>query len=165
MEVIQNENLKNQWEHKALIEIVEHLISHYHESARKDLIVLIELAKKVENAHAHHARCPKGLSDYLNSFAADLQEHLLKEEEILFPLIKNGQGKLAYMPIKVMQEEHDEHFDTLKHFRTLTFNYQLPKDACGAWKMLYSKLQKFEEEMNEHIYLEDQILFVKALMP
>lgn len=165
MEAIKNDILKSHWDHKALIEIVDHLISHYHESARKDLILLIELAKRVENAHAHHAQCPKGLSEYLNFFSADLQEHLLKEEEILFPLIKNGQGKLAYMPIKVMQEEHNEHFDALNRFRALTFNYQLPGDACGTWKMLYLKMQKFEKEMNEHIYLEDQILFVKALMP
>lgn len=165
MNELRNLRMDEQWELKSQTELVDYIVSHYHQNAIKDLCALIDLAEKVESAHSGHKLCPNGLVNYLNEFQIDFQEHLKKEEEVLFPIIKNGRGKFSYMPIRVMQEEHSDQFKVLSKIRELTFDLTLPKDACRTWKSLYEGVNKFEIEMKEHIYLEDSILFARALLP
>jgi regulator of cell morphogenesis and NO signaling len=121
------------------------------------------LADKVEKVHIDHDHCPKGLSSMLQEIYDDLQDHMLKEEQILFPLIKNGQGHNAGMPIKVMRSEHDLHGENLNKLKDLAFNFSAPEGACGTWRALYSGLKQLELELKEHINLENNLLFIQAL--
>lgn len=159
------QDLLDRFERKTQIEIVDFIVDFYHQRLREQFQKAIDLSEKVERVHRMHSDCPKGLHDFLKIFAEDLNEHMLKEEEILFPLIKNGQGHHAYMPIKVMQEEHDAHQNSLNQLRDFTQNYKIPSGACRSWEKLYELLTELDEELNEHIILENQILFVRALRP
>ena len=165
MSSLRKSDFNSEWEDRSQVELVDFIIEHYHRNAIFDLKLIIDLASKVESAHRGDKLCPKGLSIYLSNFEIDFQEHLLKEEEVLFPILKNGQGRLSHMPIRVMQEEHMDHSKVLLKIRDLTFNFTHPDSACRTWESLYEKLRKFEKDMNEHIYLEDYILFTRALLP
>lgn len=165
MNDLKQSELQTKWLAKSQQDLVDHIVQYYHQNAISDLEVIIQLSSKVENTHQNKKYCPVGLSEFLRQFQFDLKEHLAKEEEILFPLIKNGQGKFAYMPIKVMQEEHVDHQNALYRIRELTNDFVLTEDACRTWRLLYSKLEIFEQEMLEHIFLENKVLFVRALLP
>lgn len=157
--------LKQQWGDKSLVEIVNFIVDYYHQRLREQFKELLPLSKMVESAHKQNSLSPKGLTELLTEFSEDLEEHMNKEEQILFPLIKNGQGAHAYMPIKVMQEEHDSHDKVLSAIRAMTNNYHAPPEACGTWINLCKKLEVLDTELVEHIILENQILFVRALRP
>jgi regulator of cell morphogenesis and NO signaling len=98
--------------------------------------------------------------------------HMQKEEQILFPLIKQlynqqKQGEIvtgnANGPIQVMMLEHDEAGQILKEISKLSSNYKLPEDACNTYIVCYSKLKEFEDDLHRHIHLENNILFPKTL--
>ena len=90
-------------------------------------------------------------------------EHLAKEEQVLFPMILAGQGRLAVGPVHVMEVEHDEHGRDLQTLRRLTGDMQPPEGACPTWRALYLGLQQLERELMEHIHLENNVLFSRAL--
>jgi regulator of cell morphogenesis and NO signaling len=91
-------------------------------------------------------------------------EHLAKEERILFPLILSGRGAQAGAPIHVMEIEHEDHRANLLEIRRLTSGLVAPAPACTTWRALYLRLADFERELMEHIHLENNILFTRALL-
>lgn len=146
-----------------LSELSDHIIERYHEDLRCRLPELIALAQKVERVHGDHPASPTGLFEFLTQVLANIQSHMMKEENVLFPMIKQGLGHMATMPINVMNREHDTHALELEEIRKLTSQFTAPEGACGTWRALYSGLEKFEEELMEHIHLENNILFPRAL--
>jgi regulator of cell morphogenesis and NO signaling len=94
---------------------------------------------------------------------AAVLEHLFKEEAVLFPMIKAGAGSRAAAPVHMMEVEHEDHGESLRMIRTLTSNFTLPTNACPTWIALYRRLEEFETELMEHIHLENNILFPRAL--
>jgi regulator of cell morphogenesis and NO signaling len=150
-------------EKKQLPEIADYIVGYYHERLRTLLPDLIFMADKVEQVHAGHELCPKGLTNKLREINNELLDHMMKEEQILFPLIKNGQGKHAGMPIKVMLHEHVLHAENLGQLRGLAQNFVAPEGACGTWRRLYQGLDQLDQELNEHINLENTVLFTRAL--
>jgi regulator of cell morphogenesis and NO signaling len=91
-------------------------------------------------------------------------DHLAKEEQVLFPLIVNGQGRAAVGPVHVMEVEHEGHAHALEVLRRLTTNYEPPAEACVTWRALYLGLQQLEEELMLHMHLENNVLFRRALI-
>jgi regulator of cell morphogenesis and NO signaling len=124
---------------------------------------LIYLAGKVEDAHAGKPECPQGLRDLLEEIQTAVESHLAKEEQILFPLILAGRGRNAHMPVNVMIQEHEDHGQNLQRIRTITRNLELPESACATWRELYRSLGQLEIELMDHIHLENNILFPRAL--
>ena len=80
------------WEEQPLGELIDYILTRYHAPLRDDMPRLINLAGAVESVHAGNAECPKGLKDHLIAIADAVEDHLAKEEQILFPLIKSGQA-------------------------------------------------------------------------
>lgn len=151
------------WEHRSQTELADHIESHYHAALRRDLPPLVEAARKVERVHASKPGVPAGLGDVLAAFFAEMQQHMMKEERVLFPLIRRGaHGEAVYMPVKVMESEHDGHRDQLARIRELTDDLRLPAHACATWTALYHGLQVLEAELMQHIHLENNILFSRA---
>lgn len=150
------------WGDRPLGEIIDYIVKFYHDQLRVTLPELIFFSSKVEKVHAEHVYCPKGLTKKLQEIQEELFSHMIKEEQILFPLIKNGQGKHADMPIKVMREEHEMHELNLKTLRSLAFDYNPPDGACGTWRTLYTGLENLEKDLTEHILLENNTLFKRA---
>jgi len=152
------------WDLEPLPALVSFIVETYHRRLREALPDLVRMAKKVELRHADKAACPRGLADHLAAMHGSVLEHLAKEEQVLFPMIVAGQGRLAVGPVHVMEVEHDEHARDLRTLRQLTGDMQPPPEACPTWRALYLGLQQFERELMEHIHLENNVLFSRALV-
>ncbi len=88
---------------------------------------------------------------------------MAKEEQILFPMIRRGHGAMAAGPISVMEHEHDSAGNALRRLRKLTGEFSVPADACNTWRALWHGLSALEQALHEHIHLENNILFPRAL--
>jgi len=151
------------WNERPLGELIEHILSRYHVPLRAELPRLIGLADAVERVHAENASCPRGLAAHLRRMRDAVEGHLEKEEQILFPLLLAGRGAMAHMPIRVMSEEHEDHGQNLRRLHQLTAEFTLPEEACASWRELYRSLAVLEEELMNHIHLENNVLFPRAL--
>lgn len=158
------ESKKNETsEVRPLHELTAFIVERYHNDLRRRLPELMFLAQKVEKVHADHEACPHGLNQLLKNFYEEMLMHMMKEENVLFPLINSGRGNMAQMPVKVMTSEHDSHGRELEKIHELTSSFNPPPHACTTWRSLYKGLEKLEEELMEHIHLENNILFPRAL--
>lgn len=152
------------WDSKPFHELVDFIIVRYHETLRSDLPALIEAARKVERVHAKKDSCPHGLAALLAQLDTELGHHMAKEEQMLFPALRRGnRGAHVHMPIRVMMQEHDDHSAALAQLRKLATDFDPPGEACATWRALYAGLQKLESELMEHIHLENNVLFKRAL--
>ncbi|HEU0035915.1 MAG TPA: hemerythrin domain-containing protein [Kofleriaceae bacterium] len=152
------------WELRSQAELVEHIEQHFHAGLRRELPRLIDGARRIERDHAGHASVPRGLTDLLETFASELESHMQKEERVLFPILRTGsRGGPVDMPIRMMEREHDSHADELAQIRTLTHDLAVPADASAAWQELYAGLAQLETELRQHIYLENNVLFARAI--
>lgn len=139
--------------------LVEHILARYHAQHREQLPELIRLARKVEQVHGARTDCPHGLADHLAAMAQELESHMRKEEEVLFPMIVCGHGAIATMPITVMRAEHDAHGSELRRLEALTDGITPPRAACTTWRALYTGLRSFRADLMQHIHTENNILF------
>ncbi|HHF6276100.1 TPA: iron-sulfur cluster repair protein YtfE [Haemophilus influenzae] len=157
------ENNDKDWTSASYAEMIDHIITRFHNRHREQLPELITLAEKVENVHSDRDDCPVGVAAQLEKIYAELSQHLMKEEQILFPMIKMGNYAMASMPIRVMEMEHDEAGQDVEVIKSLTNNCTPPADACFSWKALYSGINEFIDDLMHHIHLENNILFPRVL--
>lgn len=157
------ENNDKDWTSASYAEMIDHIITRFHNRHREQLPELITLAEKVENVHSDRDDCPIGVTAQLEKIYAELSQHLMKEEQILFPMIKMGNYAMASMPIRVMKMEHDEAGQDVEVIKSLTNNCTPPADACFSWKALYSGINEFIDDLMHHIHLENNILFPRVL--
>lgn len=151
------------WDERPIPELVDHIVRFYHLRLRAELPELISLAAKVETRHAEKPSCPRGLRAHLEDMHQAVLEHLAKEEQILFPMIVGGRGRMAAGPIGMMESEHDDHAETLRQTRRLTADLVVPEEACPTWRALYLHLGQLEKELMDHIHLENNVLFRRVL--
>lgn len=140
-------------------ELIDHIIDRYHAVHREQLVGLATLARLIERVHADHPLCPLGLAEHLEVLRQELESHMQKEEQILFPLLKRGLSAQAHGPIAVMRMEHDDHSAAVSQLHQLTHHLTLPDGACGSWQRLYAELNTFISDFTQHLYLENNILF------
>lgn len=152
------------WDLAPLPELITFIVDHYHRRLRETLPDLVRMAAKVEVRHGDKATCPHGLAAHLEAMHGAVLDHLEKEEQVLFPMILRGQGANAVGPVHVMEVEHDEHGRNLQQVRRLTGDLQAPAEACPTWRALYLGLQQLERELMDHIHLENNVLFSRALI-
>ncbi len=150
------------WHELPQSHLLARLVDHYHAGHRRELPRLVALADKVEHVHRDKPDCPRGLADFLRDLATRLDQHMAKEERILFPLLLAGESSPA-APIACMIQDHDEHGHDLEQLRALAHDFLPPAEACGTWRALYLGLAEFERELMEHIHLENHVLFPRAL--
>jgi regulator of cell morphogenesis and NO signaling len=139
-------------------QIIDHIVSRYHDTHRRELPELIHLARRVEKVHADHPEAPKGLADFLTRIDVSLGAHMQKEELILFPMIRAGDPMVS-IPISAMVAEHLDHGDALAALATLTHDMEPPEGACGSWRALYAGVRKLSDDLTNHIHIENNILF------
>jgi regulator of cell morphogenesis and NO signaling len=151
------------WDTRPIPDLVAFIVSRYHDGLRAELPQLIALADKVERKHADKSSCPRGLADHLRAVDESVRMHLAKEENVLFPMLANGMGRMAAGPIRVMEMEHDDHRENLMRTRALTADLNPPEEACTSWRALYLRLDALEGDLMEHIHLENNVLFPRAL--
>ncbi|MBO9357644.1 hypothetical protein GG851_26940 [Bordetella petrii] len=153
----------SEWQEAPLAELAAYILQRYHERHREQLPEAIRLAIKVEQVHADHANCPHGLAEHLHDMLQELESHMRKEEQVLFPVIVQGRGTLAGGPITVMRMEHDQHAEALVRLDKLTGGLTAPEGACNTWRALYAQLHEFQQDLVDHIRLENTVLFPNAL--
>jgi regulator of cell morphogenesis and NO signaling len=145
--------------------LIAHILSRYHARHREQLPELIRLASRVEQVHGERRDCPNGLADHLRDMQQELESHMLKEEQILFPMLLEGLGQQTAGPVAVMRFEHDHHGVALERLLDLTAHITPPENACNTWRALYRGLQELRSDLMQHIHLENNVLFVNALKP
>ncbi len=151
------------WRNEPAAELIDHILERYHERHREQLPELIRLASRVEQVHGNKADCPLGLAEHLWSMQQELESHMLKEEQILFPMLqRNIQLPQTQGPIAVMRFEHDQHGAALERLAELTDDITPPANACNTWRALYRGLEELRSDLMHHIHLENNILFVNA---
>jgi regulator of cell morphogenesis and NO signaling len=152
------------WDQAPLGDLVIHIIATYHRPLQQELPRLEEMARKVLAVHRDKQLAV--LTELLAIFLAlkgELEDHMTKEEEILFPMIRKGEGMLADGPIAMMEEEHESAGEALRRLRELTNDYTVPAGACNTWRALWLGLADLEPSLHQHIHLENNILFPRAL--
>jgi regulator of cell morphogenesis and NO signaling len=153
----------SRWDTRSQAELADHVEQHYHAALRRDLPALIDAARKVERVHASKPDVPAGLTEVLVALARELEDHMQKEERILFPLLRRGaRGEVVYLPVRMMEADHDAHGHALAQIRRLTGDLRAPAGACATWRALYDGLEHLEAELMQHIHLENNILFSRA---
>jgi regulator of cell morphogenesis and NO signaling len=140
-------------------ELIDYILTRFHETHRRELPELIALAQRVEERHAEHPQVPRGLARMLEHVAEALEEHMQKEERILFPMMRAGGVPMIMGPIEVMEHEHVEHGERLRQLEALTNNHSPPADACTSWHALYVGTRKLVDDVMQHIHLENNVLF------
>jgi regulator of cell morphogenesis and NO signaling len=151
------------WKQKPIGDLLDFIVGHYHERLRREIPELIAMARKVESVHADKPACPRGLAAHLEAVHTAVLDHLMKEEQILFPMIRAGRGRMAAAPIQVMEMEHEDHGQSLARTRAIAADFLAPEEACGTWRSLYLRLEALEAELMDHIALENHVLFPRTL--
>ena len=153
-------------------EVVQHILDVHHAYVKREIPRLDALMEKVVRVHGpHHPDLFPDVQRTWRRIAGDLEPHLAKEEEILFPLLvaraggrpTRGPMMDPSMPIRVMEAEHEEVGEAYAHLREITHGFVPPEEACGSWRALWAGLEEFEEDLHRHIHLENHVLFPKAL--
>ncbi|MCE8035058.1 MAG: iron-sulfur cluster repair protein YtfE [Halomonas sp.] len=153
---------QHDWREASNAELIDHILTRYHDVHRQQLPELIRMARRVEQVHGDRDTCPNGLADLLMVIHQEMESHMQKEEQILFPMLRNGMAAQAQGPIAVMRHEHDDHGENLEQVMRLTDDITPPKGACTTWRALYTGLREFREDLMEHIHLENNLLFERA---
>ena len=143
-----------------LIDVIE---TRYHAVHRQELPELVRLARRVEIAHRDHPAVPAGIAELLGQMLVELDEHMQKEEQVLFPLMRRGGHPMIGQPIAVMLTEHDDHGANLRRLERLAEDFVAPDDACPTWRALYVGAKKLTDDLMEHIHIENNVLFPRFL--
>ena len=165
------------WQSAALGNLVDHILSTHHAYLKTHLPRIATMLEKVIAAHGQrHGAMLEPLAGSFYAMQEELDAHLMKEEMVLFPLIRkieessrNGQAFGGYHcgsvqnPIRVMVMEHDSAGDALASMRQLTAGYAVPEDACNTFRGLFFELEALESDLHRHIHLENNILFPRAV--
>ena len=139
-------------------ELTEYIQSRYHDTHRREIPELIQLARKVEAVHRDNPKVPAGTASLLKEMEGELEVHMKKEELILFPAMHWTDTALN-APISQMRHDHTDHGAFLDRLAELTDNFTLPEGACRSWQALYIGLAKLSEDLQDHIHLENNVLF------
>lgn len=155
-----------------LAELADHIEHTHHAYLREELPRLEYMTRKVAAVHGEHNPRLHQIRDTFLAFQRELLSHMLREEQVLFPLIRQIEqaerpvsfhcGSLAN-PIRAMEHEHDNAGDALERFRTLTDDFTPPDWACNTFRAMYDAFSKLESNMHQHVHKENNVLFPKAL--
>jgi regulator of cell morphogenesis and NO signaling len=140
-------------------DLIDYILSRYHETHRGELPELVKLSRRVEAVHSDHPQAPHGLAALLQQMLGELEVHMKKEELILFPAMRRKPAGGLDVPIAQMRHDHDDHGEHLRRLESLTGNFTLSEGACRSWQALYTGSAKLANDLMEHIHLENNILF------
>lgn len=155
-----------------IAELTAHIVTVHHARLREDLPRIERLIQKCVAAHG--ARNPRflELSNAFQTFADDLELHMMKEERVLFPLAEGYERGIVpsplhcggiEFPIAVMESEHQDVAEMIARFRRLTDDFTAPREACATWRELIRSFGELERDLHFHIHEENNLLHPRAL--
>lgn len=164
------------WTSAPLANLIAHIKSAHHAYIRAESPRIEALAGKVFGAHGKNHPELLEVQNLFSGLAEELHVHLMKEEQILFPfIIRLEEAAIAgepappamfgtvVNPVRMMMQEHDGTGYALKRLRQIAKDYAVPADACISYTTLYDALKAFEADIHQHIHLENNILFPRAV--
>lgn len=156
--------------------LADYIVQNHHTYVKDTIPQLEALLEKVESVHGNEHPEIHSIHTCFVSLAVELLRHMQKEEQILFPaikqLVKNKQtgesvGSFPFQtirnPIAVMENEHTGAGEDMESIRRLTNNFTPPTDVCQSYRLLYKQLEEFEDDLHQHVHLENNLLFPKAI--
>ena len=159
LEALPQESDSRDWSQASREELIEFILTRYHDVHRDQFPEMIRLAERVERVHGGHVECPSGLANHLIQMEDALETHMQKEEEMLFPMLARGMSGIATQPVELIRHEHGEQAEAIRKLERLTHNVTPPADACNTWHALYAGVAQFRRDLMEHIHLENNVLF------
>lgn len=159
--LVEQQKPQKNWKEASTEELITHLLQRYHSVHREQLAELHRLASRVESVHFNSPDCPKGLADLITEMSRELEQHMEKEESVLFPMMIHNQNAPIAGPVSVLMHEHEDHLSGLNRIDVLTNNIIAPEGACNTWRALYLGLKTFKNDLVDHIHLENDILFMR----
>lgn len=164
------------WQSAPLADITRHIRDKHHRYVRQAIPRVRALLEKVAAKHGENHRELAPISALFQEVGREMIQHMQKEEQILFPHIdaveRAAQEKAEIEqpffvtvrnPIAAMMKEHDAAGDLVRQIRELSRDYAVPADACASYEALYRDLKEFEADLHEHVHLENNILFPRAV--
>jgi regulator of cell morphogenesis and NO signaling len=152
--------------------LTDHLVETHHTFLRERLPRLVELAVKVARVHGPNRPALIQLAEVVSRFSREMVAHLDKEEQVLFPFIRQLERNPAALtmppqfvaqPIQVMLMDHDAAAGDLAEMRALSGGYQIPADACGSYRALFEGLAAVDADTETHMAKENDHLFPRAI--
>ncbi|GIV61772.1 MAG: iron-sulfur cluster repair di-iron protein [Rhodothermaceae bacterium] len=155
--------------------LCDYIVNVHHRYVREHLPTLVQFSHKVARVHGKDHPELIEMADLVEALREDLQQHMMKEEQVLFPYVKAlVAARIQEVPvnpppfgsvrnpIRVMEHEHDRAGELMKHLRTLSDNFTPPEHACNTYRALFALLEAFEADLHRHVHLENNILFPEA---
>lgn len=164
------------WAHASVAELTRHIVDDHHGYIRRESPRLISLCVKVVERHGAGHPEVKSIQELFQALADELSLHMVKEETVLFPYLVQMEATLRdrrpvppamfgsiEMPISRMLADHDDVGTLTARIRSFSSGFVAPDDACPTYRALYQGLENFERDLHQHIHLENNILFPRAL--
>ncbi len=166
----------NDWRVASLESLCRHIVSAHHGYVRSEISRFWFLAQKVVSRHGETHPELLRIQQLVRELGEDLVQHLGKEEAVLFPYITNLERNLASCgppslgcfgnirnPIHVMMADHDAAGAMMAQIRVLSSDFTAPDGACPTYRGFYQALSEFERDLHQHVHLENNILFPRAI--
>lgn len=164
------------WQTEPLADLVAHITSIHHKYTREEIARLGPLFDKVCSVHGKNHPELSRIREIFRGLAQELTMHMMKEEMVLFPYIERMEEAVIQKepalpspfgsvqnPVSMMEHEHDSAGNALREMREGSCSYTPPGDACISYQTLYKALAEFEADLHQHIHLENNILFPRAI--
>jgi regulator of cell morphogenesis and NO signaling len=164
------------WNREPLSELIAHIKSTHHKYTREETARLTTLLQKVCSVHGQNHPELFEIQRTFGSLAQELTTHLMKEEIVLFPYVERMEEAIIQRdpvlpapfgtvrnPIGMMEHEHESAGNALRAMRKASKDYTAPPDACVSYQTLYNALAAFETDLHQHIHLENNVLFPRAI--
>ena len=164
------------WQSASLAELADYIVARHHAYLRQEMPEIAQMIEKVLTAHgSNHSDSLLPLQKTFAGLQAELTLHMMKEEMVLFPLVKRMEaaadarrvlpaapGGSVSNPIRMMEDDHDSAATALREMRRLTSGYTVPPDGCNTYRALFQRIQALEADLHVHIHLENNVLFPRA---
>ncbi|HUE80640.1 MAG TPA: iron-sulfur cluster repair di-iron protein [Pyrinomonadaceae bacterium] len=178
------ESAKAGWQNSAttdfqtspLTELMTYIVDKHHAFTRQEMDRLRALLDKVCSVHGQNHPELLTIQGLFRELCLELAPHMFKEEQVLFPYIERMEeaennsreiplpafGTLRN-PVRMMMMEHDAAGELLKKLRETSSDYTVPQDGCISYQTLYQAMEAFEQDLHQHIHLENNVLFPRAV--
>ena len=164
------------WQNERLSALIAHIRNTHHKFTRAETVRLNALLQKVCSVHGKNHSELHGIRETFGWLSQELTTHLMKEEMVLFPYIERMEESVIQSepvlpapfgsvqnPVAMMEHDHDSVGAAFRSIRKASNNFAPPADACISYVTLYSALAAFEADLHQHIHLENNILFPRAI--
>lgn len=164
------------WQNEPLSELTTHIKNTHHKFTREETVRVSALLQKVCSVHGKNHSELHGIRETFGWLSQELTTHLMKEEMVLFPFIERMEESVIQSepvlpapfgsvqnPVAMMEHDHDSVGAAFRSIRKASNDFVPPADACISYRTLYSALAAFEADLHQHIHLENNILFPRAI--